>query len=180
MTANLWTRFAGWLEYLIVTRMVPKRVGPVMRLVFKTPILIYRLGLGGVLAKRIILVGTVGRKTGKLRLTPLEYGYNAQTGAYFLMSGWGGKSDWYRNAMANPCVEIWRGNLRFQGRVEPASDEDVVTQMEEVLAIYPGAVKTWSGYSGVPYDGKRTSLQLMAKSFPSIFVYPVKDGEAPA
>ncbi len=166
----LWIRFATWMEHIIVTRIVPKRVGPVMRILFKTPILFYRWGLGSLFEGKILILVTLGRKTGFQRMTPLEYSYFPETKQYLLMSGWNGKSDWYRNALACPRVEIWVGRKRFPGIAEPASNEDVVGVMEEVMQINPKAVNTWSTYSGEAYDGTRESLSRMAKAFPSLLV----------
>lgn len=170
--SNAWLHLAGWLEYLIVTRAVPQRVGPVMRLVFKTPILFYQLGLGGLVGRKILVLVTTGRRTGRKRETPLEYGLDARTGVYFLMSGWSGRSDWYRNARTHPHVQLWVGRQRINARAEPATDEDVVRVMDEVLQAYPPAVRTWSRFSGEPYDGTRASLLRMAVFFPSLLVYP--------
>lgn len=175
MLTRAWNHFAGWLERLIVTRLVPKRVGPVMRLVFKGPILFYRLGLGPLLSKKIILLETKGRRSGRIRLTPIEYGYNEQTGAYFLMSGWRGKSDWYRNARACPRVRLWVGNRRLNARAVPATNEEVVQELEKALMVYPQAAKTWTGYSGIQYDGSRSSLQQIARCFPSLWVVPERE-----
>jgi hypothetical protein len=106
MRNDLWVRLNAGIEHFIVTWLVPRRVGKVMRLFFKIPVLSYRLGLDGVVLKSILILTTTGRKTGKRRQTALEHGYDLQQGEYFLMTGWGGKSDWYRNALANSHVEI--------------------------------------------------------------------------
>ncbi len=172
MKTSVWTRLTVWIEYVIVTRVVSRRVGPLMRLFFKTPILFYRVGLGGLVGKRILLLGTTGRRTGKHRLTPLEYSYDEGENVYFLMSGWGGRSDWYRNALAHPEVQLQVGKKSFTGRAEPAAREDVVRLMETMLQAYPKAVNTWSGYSGVAYDGTRESLERMAAAFPSLLIHP--------
>lgn len=166
----LWMRLTVWMEYVIVTHLVPRRVGPIMRIIFKSPLLFYHLGLGKLLANRILVLVTRGRRTGLQRLTPLEYSYYPESRQYLLMSGWGGKSDWYLNACAWPEVEIWLGNQRLPGLAQPAKNEDVVRVMEDALKIYPKAVKTWSGYSGEVYDGTRESLARMARAFPSMFV----------
>ncbi len=176
MGSNLFSscriHFSGWLERVIVTLFVTKRVGPVMRLVFKIPILFYKIGLGGLIAGKIILLETTGRRSGKNRLTPLEYSVNGQTGDYFLMSGWNGKSDWYQNACACPQVHLWRGTRKMPAEARPASNEEVVCELEKVLQIYPKASKTWSAYSGTEYDGSRKCLEKIALSFPSIWVHP--------
>jgi deazaflavin-dependent oxidoreductase (nitroreductase family) len=169
---NFWLNLSGRLEHFIITRLVPKRVGPVMRLVFKLPILFYRLGLGGLIGKHILLLITTGRRSGKTRCTPLEYGYNPQTGAYFLIGGWKGQSDWYRNALAHPRVQIRVGRERIQGVARAASTAEVVKEMEKILRVYPKAADTWSAFSGIPYDGTPASLPRMAEAFPSLVVDP--------
>ena len=177
MLNQLWLNLAGWMERVIVTRLVRKRVGPLMRLVFKTPILFYRLGLGGLVGKHILLLFTTGRRTGKTRITPLEYSYDPRTGAYFLMSGWEGRSDWYRNARSQPQVRLWVGKQRIQGQAKAASAEEVVREMENVMRAYPKAAKTWSGHTGIPYDGTRESLLRMAAAFPSLYIVPETPSE---
>ncbi len=171
MAARWWMDLSIWMERVMLTRLVPKRVGPVMQLVFKTPILFYRLGLGGLMAKRIIILVTKGRRSGKQRLTPLEYGFNEQKGAYFLMSGWSGKSDWYMNARACPQVELWVGRKKLAGKAVPATNYEVLVEMERVIRVSPQVMKTLSGYSGVAYDGTPESLRRMVEAFPSVWVY---------
>jgi deazaflavin-dependent oxidoreductase (nitroreductase family) len=163
-------RLRAGLEYFIVARLTPKRVGRLMRLVFKTPVWLYRLGLHWLAPRGVLILVTTGRRTGKIRLTALEYGYDPERREYFLMSGWGGQSDWYRNARANPRVEIWRGRLRQRGLARSATDEEVVQVMLEVLAVNPGAARIWSSHSGVKYNGTRESLHRMAPAFPSLLV----------
>lgn len=172
MLNNFWLNLSGWLEHFIITRLVPKRVGPVMRLFFKLPILFYRLGLGGLIGKHILLLITTGRRTGKTRFTPLEYVYNPQMGTYFLIGGWKGQSDWYRNARVQPRVQIWVGKERIQGLARAASIEEVVKEMEKILRVYPKAANTWSAFSGIPYDGTSASLPRIAEAFPSLVINP--------
>lgn len=73
---------------------------------------------------------------------------------------------------ANPRVCIQVGRAKLTGNAVPATDEDVVKVMEEVLRLYPKATRTWSAFSGVTYDGTRASLLRIAKAFPSVLVYP--------
>jgi len=162
------------IEHFIVSRMVPAKVGNLMRLVFKTPVWLYQSGFGRLVPRKILILTTIGRKTGKPRMTAVEYGYDAAADEYFLMSGWGGRSDWYRNARANPRVQIWFRDKKIDAVARQATNDDVVKVMQEVLAINPHAVRTWSSHSGVPYDGTRNSLLQMAPAFPSLLVSPVQ------
>jgi deazaflavin-dependent oxidoreductase (nitroreductase family) len=56
---------------------------------------------------KILLLTTTGRKTGKLRTTPLIYEQDG--GRYVIVASQGGAPshpDWYRNLVAEPVVEV--------------------------------------------------------------------------
>jgi len=168
--AALKLRLTASIEYFIIKFLVPKRVGPVMRWIFKAPIFCYQIGLGSLMGKRILILTTVGRKSGKLRRTALEYDYDPANGSYLLMTGWGGKSDWYRNALMNSNVELWVGKKRFKANARSASVNEVEAVMQKLLHYYPRVVKTWESVTGLSYDGTPDSLSRMAASFPSLVV----------
>ena len=74
-----------------------KKVRPprgVSRWGFRLPLLVYRLGLGGVLGKRFVCLTHTGRKSGQPRQTVLEVvRYAAESGACVVAAGFGEKSD---------------------------------------------------------------------------------------
>lgn len=86
-----------------------------MRLIFKkfNPLMIWfwRLGfrrwvnawpsVGG----RIMVITHKGRKSGLRRQTPVNYA--EVNGEIYCTAGFGSVSDWYRNMLAHPQVEIW-------------------------------------------------------------------------
>jgi deazaflavin-dependent oxidoreductase (nitroreductase family) len=76
---------------------------------YKTPILLYRLGLGFLVGRLFMIMITVGRKSGQPRRTAIEF--HEYKGRRYVFSVWGKKADWYRNIEANPCITIqtWRG-----------------------------------------------------------------------
>jgi len=58
----------------------------------------YRLGLGWLLGQRVVQLTHRGRKSGLIRRTILEVlHYDPQTREVLVVSGWEGKTDWYRN-----------------------------------------------------------------------------------
>ncbi len=73
-------------------------------------ILHWRLGLGA-MANRADLGGCImvlvhtGRKSGQTRRTPVNYAIIE--GDVYCVAGFGAVSDWYRNLLANPHVEVW-------------------------------------------------------------------------
>ncbi len=159
-------------EYFIVTRFLRGGVNPIMRVVFRIPILTYRIGLGGLIGKHILLLTTIGRKTGKLRVTALGYGYNAANDTFHVMTGWGGKTDWLLNARANPRIHVWAGARQFDGDAELVTERKAIEMMREYARLNPLAPQMWSRLSGIPYDGSDESLRKLVTYFPSLALRP--------
>ncbi len=54
---------------------------------------------------RIMVIKNYGRRTGREYLTPVNY--TTVDGEVYCLSGFGSGSDWYRNILARPQVELW-------------------------------------------------------------------------
>jgi deazaflavin-dependent oxidoreductase (nitroreductase family) len=63
-----------------------------------------KIGFANKISQKVLLLGTKGRKTGKLRVTPLQYEYFNKS--YFIGSMRGKNSDWVRNIINNPIVIV--------------------------------------------------------------------------
>ena len=81
---------------------------------------LYAVGLGPFIGKIILLLTTTGRKSGRKRITPLQY--EEIDGKYFLGSARGTRSDWYRNIVADNKVDVRVKNLTFHGLAETSTD----------------------------------------------------------
>ena len=161
-------RFALRAEELIMTRLVPKDdPGPVFRWLFKIPILFYKLGLP-LFGDFILLLTTTGRRTGRVRQTPLEYRVEPGSGCFLLTAGWGGKTDWYRNACADPHVRVQAGRRKFEALAEPLSEAEVTAWLVEAVRRNPGSLKIWSRWAGETLDGSEESMRRAARYFPSL------------
>lgn len=79
------------------------------RSLFRFPVALYDLGFESLVSARILLLHTTGRSSGKDRVTPLEYLHDEDTDTFYLMAGWGGRTEWIRNIKANPKVRIQVG-----------------------------------------------------------------------
>ena len=107
------------------------------------------------IGKRILLLTTIGRKTGKPRVTALGYGYDAPNDTYYVMTGWGGKSDWLCNASANPRVRVQVGARQFDG-----------------IAAIHARRRCWSRLSDIPFDDSEEAWRKLAAYFPSLSLRP--------
>ena len=83
---------------------IPYPDNPIIRKLYRTPILLYRLGLGKLFDKYIMIISTIGRKSGKIRRTPIEYFRKGDT--IYAISGFERDPDWYQNLKAHPYVTL--------------------------------------------------------------------------
>ncbi len=165
----------SWLETLIMDKLVMQdRPGLFFKWWFKLPILQYKLGLGWMIGKYVLLLTTTGRKSGKPRYTPLEYVYDEENDRYRIAAGWGGKTDWYRNLLKNPCVHVRVGRRKFDALAEKVCDEEVAKYMMHVSERHPRMDKVWNRWSDKPLDGTFESYVYAARFFPSVWLKPIK------
>ena len=68
----------------------------------------------------LLLLTTIDRVTGDAKRTPL--GYAVVDGAVVVMSGSGPGAGWFRNAVADPRVEVVLPGTRLRGSASPVTD----------------------------------------------------------
>lgn len=127
----------GWMQY--------PAPGTFLRLFYKAPLLQWRLGLGWMLRKkfRMLVLTTRGRQTGRPRHTMLEHTFFEDH--VYLAPGWGERTQWYRNIVADPRVTVQRG-----GPAESAIARRV-TDDHELRSLYEashGRSPVWKQYLG--------------------------------
>lgn len=71
----------------------------------------------------VLLLRVRGRKSGVIRETPLNY--IIEGGAVWVMAGFGQRTEWYRNLLADPAVEVHLPGRRFACRAEEVLDPAV-------------------------------------------------------
>jgi F420H(2)-dependent quinone reductase len=104
---------------------------------------VYRLTggkLGGHLGKLpVLLLTTIGRKSGKVRTQPLVY---TQVGDGFaVIASKGGAAQhplWYLNLRANPLAEVTVGRERWRVRARDAQGEERDRLWRALSDLYPG------------------------------------------
>lgn len=126
--------------------------------------LMYKIGLGPVIGRIILLLTTTGRKSGQKRITPLQY--EEIDGQYFLGSARGVHADWYRNIAADPRVEIQVKNRRFHGTAELVTDPSRIADFLEIrLERHPFMMGLLMQKAhGFPRKPSREQLEELAAS----------------
>lgn len=89
-------------------------------------LLMWRLGLGSLLnaapqyGGRLMVLTHTGRKSGVRHRQPLNY--SLVDGEVYCLAGFGRVSDWYKNILKNPNVELWLPDGRWEGVARDISD----------------------------------------------------------
>lgn len=85
----------------------------------------YRAGLGNIAGRMILLLTTIGRKSGNPHTVAVQY--EKIDDKYYIGAANGVKSDWYRNILVHPEVDLEVGNLKIHGVAEPMVGEEKIT-----------------------------------------------------
>jgi deazaflavin-dependent oxidoreductase (nitroreductase family) len=68
----------------------------------------------------ILLLRVRGRRSGAMREAPLSY--LVAEGSAWVMAGFGSRTDWYRNLLADPAVEVFLPGRRFAATATEETD----------------------------------------------------------
>jgi deazaflavin-dependent oxidoreductase (nitroreductase family) len=141
---------------------------------FLPPRLAYSLGLGSMVGRNILLLTTVGRKSGLPRVTPLLY--DEIDGIIYVGSARGAKADWYQNLRANPNVELEIGSRHTKGRADPITDPRQVTDfLEKRLNLHPILSAVMMRVEGLGSTPSREQLESYAKRRTLVAIRPKDD-----
>ena len=141
------------------------------RLLKLPPRLLYAVGLGVLYGRLVLLLTTRGRRTGKNRITPLQY---EQVGRTFVVaSARGTAADWYRNVAADSRVEVRVRRSRFSGTAETCADPARIADFLELrLENHPRLVGRILRFRGVPANPTRAELEAYASRLAMVIITP--------
>ncbi len=143
------------------------------RFLFRAPIFFYRIGLGGLLGKRFLLLNHIGRKSGQQRKTVLEVvNHEPETDTYFIASGFGKKSHWYQNILAQPDVTIQVGWRKMPVTAVPLTPEASGQAMVDYARKYPTAAKNLGRLIGYEVTTEAEYRAVAHDSIPFIALQP--------
>jgi deazaflavin-dependent oxidoreductase (nitroreductase family) len=98
--------------------------------------------LGWLFGDRFLMLTHTGRKSGKQRYVVIEVVYHEpDTGVYYVSSGWGTKSDWYKNIMKTPQVTVQVRNHSFPALAKQVSVEQAEEKLFAYAQRYPAAFR---------------------------------------
>jgi deazaflavin-dependent oxidoreductase (nitroreductase family) len=130
------------------------------------------------LGHRFVLLIHIGRKSDLPRQTVLEVvRYDKATGACIVASGWGIKSDWYHNIMANPKIAIQVRNQRSAAIAERLSPEAAAQELLDYAHRHPQALRELVRFMGYRLDGTADDVRALGQMIPMFLLKPILEAE---
>lgn len=133
---------------------------------------LYAAGFGPLIGRIILLLTTTGRKSGKRRITPLQY--EEIDGILYIGSARGPKADWVRNIAADPHVAVRVKNRHFHGLGELITDPGrIADYVQTRLERHPRMVGAMMKMHHLPPDPSRVQLEELGKSLVVVAIHPL-------
>lgn len=146
---------------------------PPLRWLLRLPSFLYRANLGWLLGGRFVQLTVRGRRSGLPRQVVLEViGGNLSTRELVVVSAWGQKSQWFRNVMAHPKVEVRIGRSSFAGEVIRLSESSGAEALRQYARAHPYAYSWFVGplVLGRRPTGTPAEFAALARSLPVLAV----------
>ncbi len=148
------------------------------RRVFRLPIWLYRLGLGGLLGTRFLLLTHTGRRSGRKRQAVLEVvRYDREVTTFVVAVGFGPESDWYRNARANPQVRVQCGRRSWEMVALFLTPEQAGDELLDYARRHPLALRALARVMGYHLDGTQAETRALGQALPMVAFQPERTQE---
>jgi deazaflavin-dependent oxidoreductase (nitroreductase family) len=145
----------------------------IYRMIKRPPQMAYALGLGPVIGRLVLLLTTIGRVTGSPRITPLQY--EKIDDVYYVGAARGRKSDWVKNILADPHVEIRVKSQHFHGYAKIITDPSrIADYLAYRLKKHPRMVGAMLKADGIPAEPNRIQLEEYAGRIVLVAIRPAE------
>lgn len=122
------------------------------RLLFKSPLIYWRMGLGPILGRVMLVLTTWGRKSKCPRHTGLSF--TAGNGTLYVASGWGARTDWFQNIQVDPHVTVQTGRRAYSALARQVTDLEEFAAVAHLLFQTGGDshFRPWLASLGIAYE----------------------------
>ncbi len=141
-------------------RSVPPPSG-LSRLLYRSPITLYRMHLGWLLGGRFLLLEHTGRVSGLPRQTVLEVVRHDDTqDVYYVAAAWGERADWFQNLQAQPEAMIQTGRRKIKVHAEVLSSVGARQELLDYAQRNPTAARSLARLLGYRVEGAEDFAEL--------------------
>ncbi|MGS2809729.1 nitroreductase family deazaflavin-dependent oxidoreductase [Nocardia sp. MW-W600-9] len=110
------------------------------RWLVRAPIWLYRVGLGFLLGRRLLMLRHTGRRSGVARYVVLEVVDQPSADCFVVVSGFGTTAQWYRNVLADPKIGLWIARRRdVSATATPMTESDSAATLDRYARAHPEA-----------------------------------------
>ena len=142
-----------------------------LKVIHFPPQFAYAIGLGPLLGKFVLLLTTVGRSSGKKRVTPLQY--EEIDGRIYLGSAFGRKADWVKNILANPAVDVQIKSQKLTGNAVVVDDPAQIIDFLQIrYGRHPKMIGRILKSEGIPIPPSPKDLKEYAKGMAMVVIDP--------
>lgn len=133
----------------------------------------YKCGFGP--TRVVLLLTTLGRKSGLPRVTPLQY--EEVNGCYYIASARGANADWYKNILANPSVHVRIRDREYDALAEAVTDPTRIADFIELrLRRHPFMIRLiMTLFDRLPLRFSRADLEQLCKDKAMVILHPGKE-----
>lgn len=143
------------------------------RILYRLPILFFRIRLGWLLGSHFLLLNHIGRKSGLPRQAVLEFiRHDKMSDTYFVIAGWGEKSDWFRNVQKVPQVTIEVGCRRLETVAECLPAQEAEREILTYARRFPALTRMLVGVAGYRVNGTDADYRALGSIFPVVALRP--------
>jgi deazaflavin-dependent oxidoreductase (nitroreductase family) len=155
-----------------------RRIFQIFNKYFMVPMFLLGMGpfFGNPLTGYIMVLKVIGRKTGKLRLTPVNYAL--RNGCIYCISGGRKRSDWYRNLMAHPEIDVILPTGTIFGHVAEVNDTNERQAVLRQILKNAGFAGFFEGYN--PSTISEEDLAQKSADLPVLRVRALGVGSGPS
>jgi deazaflavin-dependent oxidoreductase (nitroreductase family) len=133
----------------------------------------FRLGFGAIFGNPfsgyIMVMKLVGRKSGKARFTPVNYAIHK--GDIYCISGGRQTSDWYKNLLATPEIEVILPGGAFYARADEIPDPKLRRLVIRQVLKNAGFAGFFEGYN--PFTITDDELMRKSADLPLLRLHPL-------
>jgi deazaflavin-dependent oxidoreductase (nitroreductase family) len=127
----------AWELCMSLSNGSPEPSRDIAKRLFRTPLYLYQLGWEPLMNWiPLLILTTRGRNSGAPHHAVIEYRRHGSK--YYVVSGWGADTDWYRNIQSDNRVTIQHGSLVCDARAHKVEDA-----AEALRALYMFSRNSW-------------------------------------
>jgi deazaflavin-dependent oxidoreductase (nitroreductase family) len=115
-----------------------------------------------------MVIKNIGRKSGKTRYAPVNY--CTYHGDLYCLAGFGRISDWYKNILANPNIEVIHPDGPLAGVAEVVKETENRTALLRMILKNAGFAGFFEGFN--PFSTRDEELERKLGDRPLIRIHP--------